>query len=177
MASRRIEDLAPDTREKAHEFARECMIQGLDVIIYCTHRSDDEQARLYRRGRSLAEIKAMAAILENHYGRPDLAEILMGVGPQYGRRVTNAAPGQSAHPYRVAFDGVPIRCGKPIWTDEGIPNEEEEDQRLWQLYGQIAESVGLEWAGRWPRFREMPHIQEPGFNWEEMIRNSLTKGI
>lgn len=172
MASRRIEDLAPDTQEKARDFARECMIRGLDVIIYCTYRSEEEQARLYRRGRSLAEIKAMAAILEKHFGRSDLARILMGVGPQFGLKVTNAAPGQSAHPYRVAFDGVPVRCGKMIWIDEGIPNEEEEDHKLWLLYGQIAESVGLEWAGRWARFREMPHIQEPGFNWEEMIIQS-----
>ena len=69
-----------------------------------------------------------------------------------GRIVTNARAGQSYHNWRVAFDFVPIVNGKAIWNDV----------TLFTKCGEIAESVGLEWAGRWKRFKEMPHCQYTG---------------
>lgn len=76
-----------------------------------------------------------------------------------GRIVTNAKPGQSTHnvtvngkPASLAFDVVPLRNGKPVW-DAKDP--------LWQQVGEIGEALGLEWAGRWKRFREFPHFQHP----------------
>lgn len=69
-----------------------------------------------------------------------------------GKVVTNAKAGQSWHNWRVAFDFVPIVNGKAQWNDE----------RTFVKCGHIAESVGLEWAGRWKRFREMAHCQFTG---------------
>jgi len=69
-----------------------------------------------------------------------------------GAIVTNAKPGQSFHNWRVAFDFVPIVNGKAAWSDT----------KLFTRCGQIAEGVGLEWAGRWKRFREFPHCQYTG---------------
>lgn len=69
-----------------------------------------------------------------------------------GKKVTNAKPGQSYHNWRVAFDFVPIVNGKAAWNDLA----------LFTRCGEIAESVGLEWAGRWTRFREMAHCQFTG---------------
>lgn len=69
-----------------------------------------------------------------------------------GKIVTNAKAGQSFHNWRVAFDFVPIVNGKAVWGDAD----------LWQKCGKIAESVGLEWAGRWTKFKEMPHCQYTG---------------
>ena len=66
-----------------------------------------------------------------------------------GRIVTNADAGQSFHNYRVAFDFVPLVNGKPTWNDE----------KLFEKCGEIAESLGLEWAGRWERFKELAHVQ------------------
>ena len=65
-----------------------------------------------------------------------------------GNKVTNAKAGQSFHNYRVAFDFVPL-VGKPVWDND----------ELWQKCGMIAEKCGLEWAGRWTKFKEMPHCQ------------------
>jgi peptidoglycan L-alanyl-D-glutamate endopeptidase CwlK len=70
-----------------------------------------------------------------------------------GARVTNAKPGQSFHNWRIALDVVPLRQGKPVWGTTG------EDGRLWQRIGEIGEACGLEWAGRWKKFREFPHFQ------------------
>lgn len=69
-----------------------------------------------------------------------------------GRRVTNAKGGQSWHQYRVAIDIVPLVAGKAIW----------DDRRIWTRIGELGESVGLEWAGRWKSFPESPHFQFTG---------------
>ena len=69
-----------------------------------------------------------------------------------GRIVTNARAGQSYHNWRVAFDFVPLVFGKPVWNDVA----------LFTKCGEIAESVGLEWAGRWNKFKELAHCQYTG---------------
>jgi len=73
-----------------------------------------------------------------------------------GRIVTNAKAGQSWHNWKCAIDVVPLRNGKPVWGTVG------KDLELWNKVGAIGESVGLEWAGRWKRFREFPHFQLTG---------------
>lgn len=69
-----------------------------------------------------------------------------------GKKVTNAKPGQSWHNWRCAFDFVPIVNGKAQWSD----------LKLFERCGVIAESVGLEWAGRWKRMKESAHCQYTG---------------
>lgn len=69
-----------------------------------------------------------------------------------GRIVTNAKAGQSWHNYRLAFDVVPIVNGKAMWND----------LRTFRRLGEIGKSVGLEWAGDWKTFKEMPHFQWSG---------------
>ena len=69
-----------------------------------------------------------------------------------GKKVTNAKAGQSYHNWRVAFDFVPVVNGKAMWNDAV----------LFIKCGEIAESVGLEWAGRWKKFNETAHCQYTG---------------
>lgn len=69
-----------------------------------------------------------------------------------GRKVTNARAGSSWHNWRCAFDFVPIVNGKAMW----------EDHRTFIRCGEIAESVGLEWAGRWKSMKELAHCQWTG---------------
>lgn len=71
-----------------------------------------------------------------------------------GGIVTNARAGQSWHNYRRAYDVVPVRAGKAVYNTSGV------DGKVWQRVGQIGESLGLEWAGRWANFREYPHFQK-----------------
>lgn len=66
-----------------------------------------------------------------------------------GRIVTNAKAGDSYHNWRCAFDFVPIVHGKAAW----------DDTELFERCGVIAEGVGLEWAGRWKKFKELAHCQ------------------
>jgi len=125
--SRKIEDLHPQVAAMCRDFLARCNAAGIDVLITSTYRDNESQAALFAQGRT----------------KP-------------GPRVTNARPGRSFHNWRVAFDVVPLRNGKPVWGTSG------EDGVMWQQVGKIGESVGLEWAGRWKTFREFPHFQFTG---------------
>lgn len=130
-SSRALEFLHPDMIPRVHLFLRTAKEAGIDLLVTCTWRSNEEQARLYAQGRTTP-----------------------------GRRVTNAKPGQSMHnftlpngaPASLAVDVVPLRAGKPVWAAS---------DPVWQEAGKHGEAAGLEWAGRWTRFREFPHFQHP----------------
>ena len=66
-----------------------------------------------------------------------------------GKIVTKAKADQSFHNWKCAFDFVPIVNGKAQWNDTA----------LFTKCGEIAEAVGLEWAGRWKTFKELAHCQ------------------
>ncbi len=66
-----------------------------------------------------------------------------------GKIVTNARCGKSAHNYRVAVDVVEFVNGQPLWENP-----------RWERIGQLGESVGLEWGGRWRSFKDRPHFQD-----------------
>lgn len=93
MASRSIDALAPIVRAQAVAFLDECRACGLDVLIYCTLRTNAEQAAIYASGRAIA-----------------------------GPLLTCAKPGESLHNPDAngeawAFDAVPVKAGKPLWRD------------------------------------------------------------
>lgn len=82
-----------------------------------------------------------------------------------GSIVTNAKAGESFHNYRVAFDFAPVVNGKIPWSDSD----------LFTRCGGIAESCGLDWAGRWHHMKEMAHCQLPNLTIEKLKNSSQTK--
>ena len=54
--------------------------------------------------------------------------------------------------------------GKPVWDDS---------DPLWQIYGEIAQAAGLDWAGEWLGFKEYPHCQLPSANWRKLIKTAV----
>jgi peptidoglycan L-alanyl-D-glutamate endopeptidase CwlK len=78
-----------------------------------------------------------------------------------GNIVTNARGGQSYHNYRIAFDFAPI-------VDNHIPWK---DIKLFTKCGEIGETIGLSWAGRWISFKEVAHLQLAGVTLKELIGN------
>ncbi len=69
-----------------------------------------------------------------------------------GSIITNAKSGEGLHSYGLALDVYPVVNGKPLMTVDG-PNK-----KYWDKMGEIAESVGFEWGGRW-KFKDYPHIE------------------
>lgn len=96
MVSRDIKDLHPRLQEKIPVFLKKLIEEKIDILIYCTYRSNQEQSALYEIGRT----------------KP-------------GKIVTNAKAGQSKHNFTIdgkpaskAFDCVPLRHGKPVWDSK-----------------------------------------------------------
>ena len=87
MASRSLDDLRPNFRALVDLWLADCQSVDLQVLVYCTLRTNDEQDRLYAFGRTLP-----------------------------GRIVTNATAGNSAHNWGFALDFVPLLAGKPQWA-------------------------------------------------------------
>jgi len=127
-------------------------LSDTEVLVYCGVRPVREQNILYRRSHSTTAIKAKIEHFES-IGRDDLAAALANTPPQPTMKaVTNAAGGESWHNYALAVDCVPMLGGKALWSYRDYTEE-------WDLFGNSAEDVGLEWAGSWRGFKEYAHIQ------------------
>lgn len=148
MASRLLSDLTPELKLKAKQVLE---ISETPILIYCTLRSMEEQAKLWRQSRSFATILRKKEHFEN-MGRADLAEILINVGPQNGKHVTYACCGESWHNYRKAFDGVPMKHGKALWSRKHV--------KEWGDFENVIKKVGLIWGGDWNHFRDYVHVQD-----------------
>ncbi len=75
-----------------------------------------------------------------------------------GSNVTRAGANQSYHQYGLAADNAFYRDGRLI-----ISEKDPWAMKGYQLYGEVAESVGLVWGGRWS-FRDYGHVEyrKPG---------------
>jgi len=70
-----------------------------------------------------------------------------------GGHVTNARAFQSWHQYGLAADCAFLRDGKLL-----ISEKDPWAMRGYELYGQVAESLGLTWGGRW-KMMDFGHIE------------------
>lgn len=78
-------------------------------------------------------------ILEG-YRSPERQDLLASMGSN----VTNAAAFESWHQYGLAADCAFLRNGKLV-----ISEKDPWAMRGYELYGEVAESVGFTWGGRW----------------------------
>jgi peptidoglycan LD-endopeptidase CwlK len=78
---------------------------------------------------------------------------------QMGGSVTNAAAFQSYHQYGLAADNAFLHDGQLV-----ISEKDPWAMHGYQLYGQVAEQVGLTWGGRW-KLMDLGHVEyhKPGF--------------
>lgn len=154
-----IAELDESIVDPAYIVVEACKKKGIDILIYCGYRSLEDQAIAYRSTRYTAQIYAkMESLIAR--GFQECADALQVVGPQSGllnEHITGAAPGESWHQYRLAWDAVPIVGGKLIWAKY---------DRSWSVYGNECLRAGMEWAGNWiGKYKESPHAQHgPGSN-------------
>ena len=118
----KLATLDPAVRKKAEKFLAKAKKKGIHLRIVSAYRGCKEQNQLYAQGRT----------------KP-------------GKVVTNARCGQSVHNFKMAFDVVEMKDGKPDWN---TPN--------WNLIGQLGEAAGLKWGGRWKSFKDKPHFYDTG---------------
>lgn len=125
ITSRLIGDLLEPVAQRCINLVDRCSIEGIDLLVTATYRDFEAQDRLYAQGRILA-----------------------------GQIVTWAKAGDSWHNWRRAFDVVPLKNGKPVWSTRGL------DRDIWLTVGKIGEACGLEWGGSWDRHPDYPHFQD-----------------
>ncbi|MEQ6341810.1 MAG: M15 family metallopeptidase [Gammaproteobacteria bacterium] len=87
-------------------------------------------------------------ILEG-YRSPERQNMLASMG----ENVTNAAAFQSYHQYGLAADCAFLRDGKLV-----ISEKDPWAMQGYKLYGEVAESVGMHWGGRW-KMMDFGHLE------------------
>lgn len=112
--------------------------EGLGVTVFETQRSNERQEKLKERGAS------------------------------------RAGAGESPHNHGLACDFILDTTKVPVqkreWKGKMYPDAWDyttpEAKAVYDRLGELAESIGLEWGGRW-KFLDVPHVQMP--SWKSYI--------
>jgi peptidoglycan L-alanyl-D-glutamate endopeptidase CwlK len=106
----------------------------------------------------LAKHEANAEVLSGLRSYQQQAALYAQGRTKPGKIVTNARPGSSWHNYGLAIDLGLFKNG--VYLDAKNPRLSD---RIYAELGQLAKSMGVEWAGYWTSFQETPHFQyRPG---------------
>lgn len=135
--------LFPLFAAQLREFDTRLAAAGLPFYCFMALRTFQDQDDLYAQGRT---------------------------GP--GQIVTNAKGGDSFHNYGLGADYVlDGQLHKPgiQWSWDIKADLNADGRNDWMQMGEIAETCGLEWGGRWKRFPDLPHVQNTyGFTLAEI---------
>jgi peptidoglycan L-alanyl-D-glutamate endopeptidase CwlK len=130
--SRRIEDLHPVIQNKAIEVKRRAKEElDIDINIYFTNRTVEEQDGIYAQGRT----------------KP-------------GPKVTNAPGGYSFHNSGLAFDFGIIKEGTTQIDWDIKCDVDHDDIPDYVEVGKLGEWLGLQWGGRFTSLKgDLGHLQ------------------
>lgn len=146
--------LVPEFREKVEELLQKCENRGVSMRVYFTVRTPHKQAKLWRQSRSTWEINSKIDFLRSK-GAYFLADVLDSVGPQHGRHVTNALPGQSWHQFGEAVDAFWLVDGAANWSTKQKIN----GVNGYRIWGEEAMKMGLMSGGYFRSIKDWPHVQ------------------
>lgn len=137
MPSRSLDDLDPELKEVCMEFVEQCAEHKINILVYCTYRSNEEQDKEYAKGRTIS------------------SGIRVTKSRPFGATVTDLKGGQSKHnvtingkPAARAFDCVPTQGGIAQWNNLAA----------YEIMGEIGRGLNLEWGGEWLK-KDRPHFQ------------------
>ena len=152
----RIDKTHPAVRDELRKIIAECdsALNGRAKIrITQGLRSFDEQAKLYAQGRTTP-----------------------------GKKVTNAAAGQSIHNYGLAVDICLVIDGKDVswdtakdWDNDGVAD--------WYECVRVFAKYGWDWGGNWKTFKDLPHFEKKApnnrpYSWRDLsVKNKDKAGF
>lgn len=158
MASRNPEDLVPELLEKFRLFDAKMKAAGISYQLTCTARTVREQIALYAQGRepldyvnALRKREGLAPIRWEENRKP----ITWTLASEHIVDLDDGNPGNDK---ARAFDIAIVKDERPCWDLKVNVNANEVPD--YEEAGRIAESIGLEWGGRWKK-PDCPHIQLP----------------
>lgn len=129
--SQRLAGVHPELVAKIEKILDAMRVLGFPMMIVAGVRSLEEQQRLFAQGRTAP-----------------------------GAIVTNADGLRATSNHQVKGDGFGHAVDCAFVDDPTTARVETWDPRQpWDLYGLMAESLGLSWGGRWKRFPDKPHLE------------------
>lgn len=143
--SKLIADLQPQFQAKARN-AYELM------------QKDQQLKDLGVEGIAISETKRELAVQMAYYSRSrmqasDVQKMYAAAGlydiSEAEAKTANTWTLKSKHIDGLAIDLVPVKDGKYWWTAPAL---------VWERMGEIGESVGLSWGGRW-KTADCPHFE------------------
>lgn len=112
---------------------------------------DEEfRQRLLRAFKIMRETHGYDMVLLEGYRAPQRQAELAALGS----RVTRAGAFESYHQYGLAADCAFLRNGRIV-----IAETDPWAYRGYELYGQVAQSLGLTWGGSWRSIRDLGHVE------------------
>lgn len=109
----------------------------------------DFRQRLLLAYRLMREEHGYEMVLIEGYRSPERQNVLASLGAH----VTNAAAWQSYHQHGLAADSAFMRDGKLV-----ISERDPWAAKGYELYGEVAQRVGLTWGGRWQN-ADLGHVE------------------
>lgn len=157
MASRDIKDCTPSLQAKIKKFTIAMFGAGIPFMITCTARTVIEQVALHAQGREdLFTVNA----LRYTAGLPPITEAQNKhkvTWTLHSKHLVDLDDGNPANDKSRAFDIAIVRDGKPVWDVKVDTNADHIPD--YTQAGQIGESVGLRWGGRF-KCPDMPHFED-----------------
>jgi peptidoglycan L-alanyl-D-glutamate endopeptidase CwlK len=156
MASRKPQDLTPALEEIHRVWLINCTEAGLNVITTCTARSFQEQMSLYAQGRQpLDEVNRLRFLA----GLPPITEKENSYKVTWtmaSKHIVNLYDDLPNNDKAYAFDFAIVKDKKVIWDVK--VSLDGDDLPDYQEAGEIGESLGLKWGGRW-KSPDYPHLE------------------
>ena len=122
-------ELHPIVAEKVEILKEKTAEKKIEILITDDYRSNEEQDKLYDKGRRAP-----------------------------GQVVTHAEGGESYHNFGLAVDfALQLENGNVIWDTEYDGNGN--GQSDWFEVAEIAKELGFQWGGDWRGFKDYPHLQ------------------
>lgn len=92
-------------------------------------------------------------IISGYRSQADQLKLWTQGRTQPGKIVTNAGPWQSYHNYGLALDF----CRDANVERAGL--QPDWDTKAYEVLGEEAAKLGIEWGGSWKTFKDVPHCQ------------------
>lgn len=134
--SRRLDDLSAAMRPLAFEFLARLLERGVPVQVVDTLRTEAEHRANLASGAS-------SAVRSLHLPRRLRATVAAGDPDADKSDALDVCP----------YDVFALHGPDKLQWDASDP--------AWQVIGEVAESLGLEWGGRWRKPHDPGHVQLP----------------
>lgn len=151
MINKDVYSLDPVVAKKVELFIQLCAEAGYPILIVETMREYVTQLLYFIQGRIDNEDRKLNPGIDEELNMMRKRFKFWDLTPrEIKTKITWTL--DSKHFYGKAVDFVPFIKGKADWR---APLE------YWQKCGEIAETLGFEWGGRWKQ-KDLPHIQYRG---------------